>query len=88
VSDNVVSLSSGPIQRDRKAEFLAQIGGAYDDYVAQSGEEPEAIVYVLGGAHQATSRGWTMRDRSQGAAAAVIARAGCALSFEVMQPDD
>lgn len=88
MTDNVVSLSPGPINRDRKGEFLAQVAGAYDDYVHKAGEEPEALVYVFGGAHQGNSSGWTMRERSQGAAAAVIARAGARLTWEAMQPDE
>lgn len=88
MSGEVVPLKGEHIERDRKTEFLAQLAGAYDDYVQQSGEEPEALVYVLGGAHQWVSRGWTMRERSQGAASAVLARAASTLSWEVMQPDD
>lgn len=75
MSDNVIALGGGPITSDRRTRFLETVAQAWELYVDTYGYEPDAIVYVLCGAHQASQIGWQVEGASETAMSSVLSLA-------------
>lgn len=87
MTDNVIPFGSAPIESDAKAEFLRHVAEGFDLYLERNEEEPEAIVFVLGGARQTSHTGWMMRGDSEGAASSVKALALVSLTKAIVNPE-
>lgn len=80
----VVSLRGAAVEPDRKRAFLDAVGLSFDNYVADHGEEPDAVVYVYGGIKQTAQSGWLMQGGSEGAGNSVRSLAICTLLRDVV----
>ena len=70
---------AAPAHNDRKALLLQAVSESFDLYVKDFGEEPDCIVYVLGGLKQTVRPGWQMSGESEGGGASMRAAAVMAL---------
>lgn len=72
MTGNVVSLGKASVQSERREAFLQTVAQAFERYVAEFGEEPDGVVYAMGGAHQSTIVGWDVHGRSETAVTSVL----------------
>lgn len=87
MSAEIHSLGAPRIDSDRKSEFLQHISASFDAYVQATGEEPQAVVHILGGVTERHSIGWHVTGSAKGCADAFLCRAEKALLREIMQAD-
>ncbi len=64
----------------RRAQFMAEIGRAFDLYVETYKAEPETLIHVLGGLKLTTSTGWLFQGESEGGGTTSLALAVLALT--------
>lgn len=72
MSDNVVAMGANPITNDRRRRFMEAVAQSYEVYIAEHGYEPEAMVYVLAGTHQASHIAWQVEGDSEGGVVSVL----------------
>jgi hypothetical protein len=70
---DVVSLTGSEIVSCRRTQFLEALGQAFDRYVQEYGEEPDSVVFNLGGVDSAQQLGWQTSGRSYGLTVTVLA---------------
>lgn len=75
MSDNVVALGSNPITSERRRSFMEAVAQSYEAYIVEHGYEPEALVYVLAGTHQASHIAWHVEGQSQSGVVSVLSLA-------------
>lgn len=80
--DNVIAMRGTAVRNDRKTNFVNHAGSCFDSYVAATGQEPDALVVVLGGVKQTARCSWTVQGDSEGGAATMLAFAAAALNRE------
>lgn len=73
---NVVSLNGAQIKSDRRASFIQTVAMSYDRYIKAYGEQPDAIVLILGGIKQTSQIGWDVEGESQQGMTSLLALAG------------
>jgi len=84
---NIVSLHGGPIEASRKAQFLETVAEVYDHFIAQHGETPDALAFVMGGVSQAVMSGSIVEGRSEESVRAFICMASVAMTRWLMDDD-
>lgn len=75
------------VRSDRKAEFVRQLSQSFDLFIERTGEEPEAVVFVLTGIKQGTQCGYLVLGESQGNATGVLAKAMAIVTHEAIHGD-
>lgn len=85
---NIVSLHGGRIETDRRAMFLNDVAGAYDAFVEQIGQEPDAIVLGIGGVKQGMHTHWTIEGESGQAVHPTVSYAVMALTRALLRDDE
>lgn len=83
----VTAFPGAQISSDRRAHFLNYVAGAFDAYVKLHGEEPDAIVSVMGGLKQDARCSWTIGGASEGGATTMLAFAQAVLTRELCNPN-
>jgi hypothetical protein len=68
------------VQRDN---FTAHVAASFNSYSAKYGEEPDAMVLVLGGLKQSGEAFWIIRGDSQGGATSMLAFAQATIQREI-----
>lgn len=87
MSASVVGLRGEPIQSNRREQFLAQVAESFDLYVKDYGEEPECLVYVMGGITQTCRAAWFTSGISEAGAMTMKAASMAVLMKELTNPD-
>jgi hypothetical protein len=82
---SVVAIGKAAIVRDRRQSFIDAIAQSFERYVADHGEEPDAIVYALAGVKQPSRTGWVIDGNSKDGATSLLCLAAAHLSREAMQ---
>jgi hypothetical protein len=82
----IVPLGAAPIDTDRRREFIEALAAAYDNYTDLMGEEPDAMVLLMGGAAQSFRVTHLMQGDTRGRASAFMALAAIALQRSVILP--
>lgn len=80
---NVIAIRGAEVRSDRKAHFVNHVGACFDAYVSDYGQQPDAIVLVLGGVKQNARCSWTVQGESEGAATSMLALATGVMTREV-----
>lgn len=81
---NVIGLrGSLPLRCDRKDQFVQNLSQSFDSYVRKYGEEPDAVVSVLGGLKQTAEAYWCVRSDSEGGGTTMLAVAQATLTREI-----
>lgn len=79
----ILPFRGAAVHNDRKANFVNHAGSCFDSYVAKTGQEPDALVVVLGGLKQDAIPSWTVQGDSEGGATTMLALAAAALGREI-----
>ena len=80
--DNVVSLFGGDARSDRKHEMLITLAEAFNNFVADKGVEPEALVFALAHADGTMRTHWIIEGDLISHGHLVIARASTCLAAD------
>lgn len=80
--------AGGQIHNDRKANFINNIGASFDSFTRKYGEQPDAMVIVLGGLRQAAETFWIVRGESEGGATTMLAFAQASIQRQLLNGDD
>lgn len=83
MSDNVVSIGNAPIHSARRQRFMEALAQAYDIYVTDWDEEPDALVFTLRGVFQPSEVSWMVEGESQRGMASILSLAAVHLAKEV-----
>lgn len=83
----VIGLRGVVGENDRKALLLQAVSASFDLYVTDWGEEPDAIVYVLGELKQTCRPGWQISGASEGGATSMQSVAAMSLLRDIIAPD-
>jgi hypothetical protein len=75
-----------PIVNDRRANFLRHTAASFDSYRLKYGDDPDAMVMVLGGLKQTAEAFWIVRGDSEGGGTTMLAFAQSALQREISNP--
>lgn len=85
----VIPLRRGAqVHSDRKANFINHAGQVFDSYALRYGEQPDAMVMVLGGLRQAAETFWIVRGDSEGGATTMLALAQASIQRQLIENDD
>jgi hypothetical protein len=82
MSHNVVPLGKANIASDRREEFMRSVAQSFEKYVERNGQEPDAIVYVMGGILTPTQTGWDIGGASKGGGTTMLSLAAVHLLTE------
>lgn len=85
---NVVSLHGAGLESDRRAVFLNDVAAAFDKFVEEIGEEPDAIVLGIGGVNQGMHTHWTIDGVSEQAVRPTVSYTIMALTRALLRDDD
>lgn len=80
----VTSIRGAAVTNERRAHFLTHLAASFDAYVADIGEEPDALVIVMGGLKQTARPTWTVCGDSEGGPTTMLALAHVSLLKEVI----
>lgn len=75
MSGNVVPIGKADIYSSRREALIQAVATSFEKYVADTGQEPDAIVYFLGGVKQSSLVAWEMAGESEGAATSCLSLA-------------
>lgn len=80
MSATIATIGRPAVESVRRAQFISEIGQAFDLYVERYGEEPETLIHVMGGVRKNTSTGWLFQGDSEGGGTTCLALATMALT--------
>ncbi len=80
---NIHALNSVNLTSDRRSEFLNNIAASFDLYVQMTGEEPDALVAVMGGIKQSSRSSWLCKGETEGATTSMLALAHCVIGRDI-----
>lgn len=82
MSGNVVSITGGEIENERRQAFIQAVAATFDIFVERCGVEPDAIVYVMGGVGQQSLIAWDTKGDSLKAVNHVLSHAAIHMMTE------
>lgn len=82
---NITALYDAQIASERRKEFLNDVANSYDLYTKDFGEEPEAIVFVLGGITQSARVAFTTEGLTQRGSSSMLALAHVTLLKRIVE---
>jgi len=87
VTAEIRSLKGGDITSDRRVEFLNHVAASFDLYVKDYGQEPDGIVFVLGGIKMTCRCSWDIKGESLDGPTSMLAISSLAIQRELINPN-
>jgi hypothetical protein len=80
----VIPIRAGSqINNDRRANFVNHVAASFDSYRIAHGQDPDALVMVLGGLKQTGEAYWIIRGDSEGGCTTMLSFAQATIQREI-----